>query len=280
MRTIHLILQKLIPHHLLSRSTSAVANCNWPWMKNLLIKLFIRYFKVDMSEAVDADPTAYACFNDFFTRSLRPGVRSICADPDAVISPADGTISQIGSVDEGRILQATSHLYSLHTLLGESDARSARFRDGKFVTIYLSPRDYHRIHAPQTGTLVDSVYLPGSLFSVNPHTVNNLPDLFLRNERLVTVFESSFGCLAVVMVGAMIVAGIHSVWRGECYPPGRVTNDTISAPIHLAKGAELGRFQLGSTVILLFSPNSLRWLDHLAAGDSLQMGQKIGSLTD
>lgn len=273
-----LLLQKLIPHHLLSRTTSAIANCNWYWLKNLLIKLFIRYFRVDMSEAVEVDATAYACFNDFFTRELKPGVRPTCADADAVISPVDGMVSQVGSAVDGRILQAKDVHYSLHTLLGESDSRSDRFRNGKFITIYLSPRDYHRIHAPLAGRLVDSIYLPGRLFSVNPYTVQNLPDLFLRNERLVTVFESAFGSFALVMVGAMIVAGIQSVWRGKCYPPGQVTIDRIDEPFHIEKGAEVGRFQLGSTVILLFSPDSLHWLDHFAVGESVRVGQKIGLL--
>lgn len=278
MRINTLFLQKLIPHHLLSRTTGVIADCNWSWLKNLLIKLFIRYFDVDMSEATDSDATAYASFNDFFTRSLKPEVRPVCAESGAVISPVDGVISQIGRAADDNILQAKDFCYSLYTLLGESKSRSDRFRNGKFITIYLSPRDYHRIHAPLAGKLLESVYLPGRLFSVDPYTTLNLPNIFLRNERLVTVFKTAFGSLAVVMVGAMIVAGIRSVWRGDCYPPGRVTTETISEPFYAEKGAELGRFQLGSTVILLFSPDSIDWLEHLAAGDSLQMGEKIGSM--
>jgi len=280
MRYLSLLLQKLIPHHLLSRTTGAIASSDWPWLKNLLIKLFIRHFNVDMSEAAESDSTAYASFNDFFSRPLQPGARAICADPNTVVAPVDGVISQIGSAQEGNILQAKDIQYSLHTLLGGSLSRSDRFRNGKFITIYLSPRDYHRVHAPLAGTLVDSVYLPGKLFSVDPYAVHHLPNLFLRNERLVTVFETAFGSLAVVMVGAMIVAGIQSVWRGERYPPGRVTTDTISEPLAFNKGAELGRFQLGSTVILIFSPESLDWFEHLADGVSIQMGQKIGLMRD
>jgi|TARA_B100000315_G_scaffold260751_1_gene324795 phosphatidylserine decarboxylase len=276
----HLLLQKLTPHHLLARSTGALADCNWRWLKNLLIKLFIRSFGVDMSEAANPDPNAYANFNDFFTRPLRSGARSIDAGANTVVSPVDGAISQIGSADDSSLLQAKNLYYSLHALLGESRARSDRFRNGKFITIYLSPRDYHRIHAPLAGRLVESIYLPGTLFAVDPYTVHNLPNIFLRNERLVTVFETAFGSMALVMVGAMIVAGIQSVWRGGCYPPGRVTTDTVGASMQLEKGAELGRFQLGSTVILLFSPGSLSWSDNLAAGQSIRMGQSIASLQD
>ena len=276
MKYLSFLAQKLVPHHLLSRTTGVLADSSWPWLKNLLIKLFVRYFKVDMSEAVNSDPTAYGSFNEFFTRPLKPEARSICRDAGAVISPVDGVVSEVGTADGENILQVKNFSYSLHTLLGDSSSRSEVFRNGRFITLYLSPKDYHRVHAPLTGTLVDSIYVPGKLFSVDPYTVNNLPNLFLRNERLVTVYETAFGALALVMVGAMIVAGIQSVWRGSCYPPGKVTTDTISKPLQLDKGAEMGRFQLGSTVILLFSSNSLQWLEHLCAGDSVRMGQKIG----
>jgi phosphatidylserine decarboxylase len=276
MKYLSFLAQKLVPHHLLSRTTGVLADSSWPWLKNLLIKLFVSYFKVDMSEAVKSDPTAYTSFNEFFTRPLKPAVRPVCQDSDAIISPVDGVVSEVGTADGENILQVKNFSYSLHTLLGDSSSRSQAFRNGRFITLYLSPRDYHRVHAPLTGTLVDSIYVPGKLFSVDAYTVNNLPNLFLRNERLVTVYETAFGRLALVMVGAMIVAGIQSVWRGACYPPGKVTTDSISEPLRLDKGAEVGRFQLGSTVILLFSSDSLQWLEHISAGDSVRMGQKIG----
>jgi len=231
-----------------------------------------------MSEALDPNLASYRSFNAFFTRALRPGARTI--DSSAIVSPADGAISQLGPIEGERIFQAKGQAFSTLELLGGDAQMAALFENGSFATIYLSPRDYHRVHMPCVGTLRQTIYIPGRLFSVNQLTAANVPRLFARNERLVCLFDTAHGPMALVLVGAMIVAGIETVWDGQVAPP--LTNSTPSRkdfsanPIQLEKAAEMGRFKLGSTAILLFGRNAIQWQAALAAGTPVRMGQKLG----
>ncbi|TWI52402.1 phosphatidylserine decarboxylase [Pseudomonas duriflava] len=274
--------QHILPHHLLSRMIGCVAECRMPWLKNALTAWFARRYAVDMRQAEVEDLTAYENFNAFFTRSLKPDARPLPADPDAIVSPSDGEVSQIGHVEHGRIFQAKGHSYSLLELLGGDAERAAPFMGGSFATIYLSPKDYHRVHMPVAGTLREMVYVPGKIFSVNHLTAENVPELFARNERVVCLFDTEHGPMAMVLVGAMIVASIETTWAGLVTPPKRMLRTTrydeaARAPIHLEKGQEMGRFKLGSTVIVLFGPDQIRWAQELGAFSTVNMGQQIGS---
>lgn len=276
-------LQYVLPHHYLSRLVGRLAECEKPAIKNRLIRAFIRRYQVDMSQAVQQSAEDYRNFNDFFTRALVPGARPIDELPEGVASPADGAISQLGSITHGRIFQAKGQDYSLYELLGGDSQRAAPFMNGSFATVYLSPRDYHRVHMPYGGTLREMVYVPGKLFSVNQTTAENVPELFARNERLVCIFDTDRGPMAVILVGAMIVAGIETVWAGEIAPVrSRLRHFDYSAqgrqPIQLNKGDELGRFKLGSTAIVLFGPDNCTWNKQLTAGSAVQMGQNMGQL--
>lgn len=273
--------QYLLPHHLLSRLIGCVAECRIGWLKNRLISWFVRQYQVDMSQAQIEDPCAYEHFNAFFTRALKDGARPLDQTPGAILCPADGAISQLGSIEHGRIFQAKGHSFSTTELLGGDSERAAPFMGGQFATVYLSPRDYHRVHMPLAGTLKEMIYVPGRLFSVNQTTAENVPELFARNERVVCLFDTERGPMAVVLVGAMIVASVETVWAGLVTPPRRTLRSTrydaeARAPIELAKGAELGRFKLGSTAIVLFGPNQVRWAEELGAGSSVHMGQLLG----
>lgn len=271
-----------LPHHALSRLVLAATRCETPWWKQLLISAFLRRFDVNLAEAAQPDARAYPSFNAFFTRALRAGARDVVPDADRIACPVDGHVSQAGSVEGDRIFQAKGRDYSLQELVGGDPALAARFAGGTFATLYLSPRDYHRIHMPLDGTLTETVYVPGRLFSVAPHTVNTVPRVFARNERLVAVFETAAGPMAMVLVGALFVACIETVWAGVVTPPhGRRVRrqDFRNAPVTLARGAEMGRFNMGSTVILLFGPQRVAWDAQLAADRPVRMGQAIGRLT-
>lgn len=274
--------QYLLPHHLISRAAGALAECRVGWVKNTFIKWFARHFQVDMRQALVEDPTAYEHFNAFFTRALKDGARPLDTTPGAILSPADGTVSQLGAIEHGRIFQAKGHSYSLLELLGGNPDIAAPFMGGEFATIYLSPKDYHRVHMPLGGTLREMIYVPGRIFSVNQVTAENVPELFARNERVVCLFDTELGPMAVVLVGAMIVASIETVWAGLVTPPKRTLrswryDEAARAPVYLEKGAELGRFKLGSTAIVLFGPQQARWSEDLAALSPVLMGQAIGS---
>ena len=275
MDTAFIILQYLLPQHLLSRLVGKLAECRLPWLKNLLIRRFITQYKVDMSEAVDSAPEAYANFNAFFTRALKDGARPIADAP--VVCPADGAISQLGEINRGRIFQAKGQDYSLQTLLGDDKALTAEFDGGSFATIYLSPRDYHRVHMPADGTLRSMTYVPGKLFSVNTTTAENVRSLFARNERAICVFDTEFGPMAMILVGAMIVAGIETVWDGQVAPPPRqlTTRSYPQEAPTLKKGEEMGRFKLGSTVILLFGKDKIDWLDKFEALTPTRLGEAL-----
>ena len=228
-----------------------------------------------MSEAVESAPEAYANFNAFFTRALKDGARPIADAP--VVCPADGAISQLGEINRGRIFQAKGQDYSLQTLLGDDKALTAEFDGGSFATIYLSPRDYHRVHMPVDGTLRSMTYVPGKLFSVNTTTAENVRSLFARNERAICVFDTEFGPMAMILVGAMIVAGIETVWDGQVAPPPRqlTTRSYPQEAPTLKKGEEMGRFKLGSTVILLFGKDKIDWLDKFEALTPTRLGEAL-----
>jgi phosphatidylserine decarboxylase len=268
-----------LPHHAISRLTFRLSRIEAPWFKNLFIRVFAWYFNVDWSEALHPRPEGYRHFNAFFTRALREDARPITADETTVICPADGFISQIGAVDGDAVFQAKGHAFGVTTLLGGDEARAAPFSDGKFVTVYLSPRDYHRVHMPLAGTLRETVYVPGRLFSVAPHTTRTIPALFARNERLVSIFDTEAGPMAVVLVGAINVAAIETVWSGLVTPPHRARIKVKSyegSNISLERGAELGRFNMGSTVILLFTGQRVSWQQDLRAEQRVLMGQQLG----
>ena len=270
--------QYLLPQHLLSRLAGGLANCTWSWVKNPFINWFVKRYQVDMSQAVEPDPTAYRCFNDFFTRALLPDARPLDEGEASILCPADGAISQLGKIEHGRIFQAKGQSFSVLELLGGNPAHAEQFQGGEFATVYLSPSDYHRVHMPLGGTLRDMIYVPGKLFSVNQTTAENVPELFARNERVVCLFDTDAGPMAVVLVGAMIVASVETVWAGLVAPPQRQLRSEAyghSAP-ELERGAEMGRFKLGSTAIVLFAPGRARWDEHLTAGSLVRMGQKMG----
>ena len=269
---------RLLPAHALSRLVYRLSRCRLPWVKNALIDLYLRLFDIDLSEARESDPHAYASWNAFFTRALRDDARPVDSAPEAIVSPVDGRVSEIGSLEGDRVLQAKGRHYSLQALIGdEADARP--YADGRFATVYLSPRDYHRIHMPCRGRLRRMRYIPGRLFSVAPHTVNAIDALFARNERVVCHFDTKAGPMTVVLVGAVNVGAMETCWHGPVTPPyGREVQewDYADRELVLDKGQELGRFNLGSTVILLFPRDRAEWLDGLHAGSRVRMGERIG----
>lgn len=272
-------LQYVLPHHALSRLVGWFARCPWPWVHQPLIRAFTRVFGVDLSEAERARPEDYASFNDFFTRALRPGARPVPDTTDVIACPADGTLSRCGRIRGSDLLQAKGHAYSLLELLGDDPALASEFINGSFATIYLAPRDYHRVHMPIGGRLRGWTHVPGRLFSVNETTTHRVPRLFARNERVVTVFDTAAGPMAVVLVGAMIVAGIETVFGGQHTPlPRRIEHHRAGPQPELATGDELGRFLLGSTVIVLLPEGAGRWREGLQARTPVRMGEPLGWL--
>lgn len=281
---IFLASQYASPHHLVSRLMGLASDCRTAAVKNWMISTFVRRYGVDMTEALVQDPLAFETFNAFFTRELRPDARPLAAEPHSILCPADGAISQLGPIEQGRIFQAKGHSYGLTSLLGGDENRAAPFTDGEFATVYLSPRDYHRVHMPCAGTLREMVHVPGRLFSVNPLTASHVPELFARNERVVCIFDTEYGPMALVLVGAMIVASIETVWAGLVTPHKNKVrsvryDDAGRAPIHLEKGAEMGRFLLGSTVIVLFGQDRVRWAGTSGARGPVRMGELLAQPT-
>lgn len=276
-------LQHLLPQHGISRLVLAATRSRSPAFKNALIRLFVRGFRPDMSDAVETEPTAYASFNEFFTRALRPESRPIDPDPRAIVSPVDGTVSEAGLLSEDRILQAKGHDYTLRALLGGNAAWERSFIGGTFATIYLAPYNYHRIHMALGGELRESFYVPGRLFSVNRTTAQLVPGLFARNERVFCGFDSGGMPWAIILVGALNVGSMATVWHGDVTPRWHRTLTPLPvtdgfAPLNLAKGDEMARFNMGSTIILLFPPGAAEWSASLAAGKTVRMGQRIGTL--
>jgi phosphatidylserine decarboxylase len=276
------MVQHLLPHTLLT--ALMYHSTRWrfaPW-KNWQIRWFIGRYGVDIAEALHADARDYTHFNAFFTRALRPGSRPLEGGAETIVSPADGTVSAIGVIQSASLLQAKGQHYSLHSLLGEVDARTAAFEDGCFASLYLSPRDYHRVHMPVDGRLCEMIYIPGRLFSVNSATARAVPRLFTRNERLVCLFETALGPMALILVGAMLVSGMETVWAGPVAPPHgqamRSWRYEGNDAIELSRGEEMGRFNTGSTVIVLFPRASVHWQAALQAGDALRMGQALAKV--
>jgi len=274
--------QYLWPQRMLTGLTHRVTRARLPWFKNALIRGFVRHFRVDLAEALEPDAEAYPDFNAFSTRSLKPGARPVAAGDRVTCCPVDGAVSQIGVADDDRLVQAKGRTFSLAALLGGDPERAWPFRGGAFATLYLSPRDYHRIHMPLAGRLREMVHVPGKLFSVSPLTTRTVPDLFARNERVAALFDTPAGPMAVVLVGAINVASIETVWAGAITPPLGTTIRHWTYPpngegaVRLDKGAELGRFNMGSTVILLFGRDAVRWEPSIRPGATVRMGQALG----
>ncbi|PRD19524.1 UNVERIFIED_CONTAM: psd [Trichonephila clavipes] len=279
-------MQYAMPKHFISRMVGKLAAAKAGGLTTALIKLFIKQYKIDMSEAKYPDPAHYKTFNEFFTRPLKEGIRPLAEDSDIIAHPVDGAISQLGDVVDGQIIQAKGHDYSLQALLGGKEEDTAPFLGGKFATIYLAPKDYHRIHMPVDGTLSKMIYVPGDLFSVNPLTAQNVPNLFARNERVVAIFETEIGPLAMVLVGATIVASIETIWAGTVTPPAGKDVFSWNYPttgdnaITLKKGEEMGRFKLGSTVILAWGANQAEFLSDQHPETVTRMGTPFAKIND
>ena len=271
----------VLPHRLLSSLARALAYSDSPRTSRWLIDTVTRRFGVDLSEAANADPRGYPTFNAFFTRALKPGARTPDPDPNALLMPADGRISQCGAIEDDRIFQAKGQSFTAAELLG-SEAAAAPYANGLFATVYLSPKDYHRVHMPWTGRLRETVHVPGRLFSVGPDAVARVPRLFARNERLVCHFDTDFGPMAVVMVGALLVSGVETVWSGEVIPPygGRIAAQNWSADdIVLERFEEMARFNYGSTVIVLLPPGVATLDPALDAEGPVRLGQRLATRT-
>lgn len=267
-----------LPQHFLSRLAAKLAECRIVWIKNFFINFFIKKFNINLNEIKTTDLDAYINFNAFFIRELNAAARTIDADPKAIVSPADGTICALGEITDNILIQAKGINYSLEKLLGKQEHLVAEFRHGNFMTIYLSPKDYHRVHMPTDGKLIEMFYIPGRLFSVNAFSNENIPGLFARNERLIMRFDTILGPMVLIMVGAMLVAGIHTKWTGKITPnPYKATRswDFSAKDEFIKKGEELGHFQYGSTVILLFPENKIAWTKNTS---SILLGQEIGRI--
>lgn len=273
--------QYILPHHALSRLMSKLTHSENKTWKNLFIKQIIRYYGVNMDEALTPDINAYDSFNTFFTRELKPGARPRSTETNAIISPADGAVSQAGNITEGEIFQAKGKSFTATDLLGGSAERAAPFNNGVFTTIYLSPKDYHRLHMPLTGVLREMVHIPGRLFSVNPATVNSVPKLFARNERVAAIFDTDAGPMALILVGAIFVSSVETVWHGVVTPPS--VSEVKSWQYHdnvptLKIGEEMGRFNMGSTIIVLFGKDKAQWDDGFKTEKTVKQGELIGRL--
>ncbi len=274
--------QYVTPQLAVSRLAGRLADSeSTPVLKNRVIKWFIGRYGVNMSEAAEPDFTAYPTFNAFFTRALKPGARTIDPAPETLTSPVDGAISQIGQISTDRVFQAKGQSFSLTELLGGDDERAEPFREGEFATIYLSPKDYHRIHMPMAATLTEMVYVPGKLFSVNPVTAENVPNLFARNERVACLFDTDAGPMAMVLVGAMIVGSVETTWAGVVAPnSGKVAQWQYRGDdaVQFEKGQEMGRFRLGSTVVLVMPKGAVKWQPNQVAEKTVQLGEAFGKL--
>lgn len=282
LRRLYLLLQHSLPHKALTRLALWVTRIRWRPIKNWQIRRFAKRFRIDLHEAESADPNHYASFDAFFTRALKPGARAADADPNAVLLPADGRISAVGRIEADRIFQAKGRSFSLRELLGD-DTHVADYTDGSFATVYLQPRNYHRVHMPLTGRLLETLYIPGRLYSVAPVTVGGVQRLFARNERLICHFRTEAGPMALILVGAMLVAGIETVWGGmeTEHPDGRPERKDYgqrSPAITLERFAEAGRFHMGSTAIALFARDSVA-LDAFDPGQPVKVGERLGTIT-
>ncbi|AWK13465.1 archaetidylserine decarboxylase [Candidatus Fukatsuia symbiotica] len=275
-------LQYLLPKQWLTLLAGWGADKQAGWLTQLAIKTFSRYYKVDMKDAQNPEFSSYHSFNEFFVRPLHADARPIAAGDQVLVQPADGTISQLGTIRDGQILQAKEHNYSLEALLAGNYQLAAEFQNGQFITTYLAPHDYHRVHMPCYGVLREMIYVPGDLFSVNPLTTANIPNLFARNERVICIFDTAFGTMAQILVGATVVGSIETVWAGSVTPPreGVIRRWTYPAAgdegaIVLEKGQEMGHFKLGSTVINLFAENKVYLAVQLSNGSITRVGEPL-----
>lgn len=273
-------LQYLLPQHFLSRLVWSLARTRINWLKRVLIRTFLRHYPVAISEAERADPLAYDSFNDFFTRRLKQGARPIDDSPASAVSPVDGYVSQAGALESGSLLQAKGINYSAGELLGGDPALAAQFAGGAFATLYLAPHNYHRVHMPLAGTLRVARHVPGDLFSVNAATAEGVPGLFARNERIACIFDTAAGPMAIVLVGALFVGSMSLAWEGEMrrLHPRLMRDLPVRPVIALDKGAELGWFNMGSTVILVFAGQGPALVPGLAPGRPVRMGEPIATL--
>jgi len=273
-----------MPKHAISRLVGKFAAAEAGWLTTKATAWFIKAYNINMSEAKLKNPEDFKTFNDFFTRELEDGARTIDEDSSTICYPVDGAISQQGDIENGQLIQAKGFNYSLTSLLGGNEEDAKPFENGKFSCIYLAPKDYHRIHMPMAATLRKMIYVPGELFSVNPLTAQNVPDLFARNERVVAIFDTEFGSLSMVLVGATIVASIETVWAGTVTPPAGKDVFTWSYPatgvdaIHFKKGDEMGRFKLGSTVVSTFSPNMIEFNPNAGPETVTRLGEHYADI--
>ncbi|MCL5260360.1 MAG: archaetidylserine decarboxylase [Gammaproteobacteria bacterium] len=273
-----IIIQYITPQHLISRLIGKLASSHLPWLKNLFIKIFLQKYPVNMQEAIEPNPFNYKTFNDFFTRALKEEARPIAHIKNSYISPVDGTILQFGNIEE-ELIKAKGFAFTANTLLGDK-AIAEKFRNGNFLVIYLAPHNYHRIHLPIYGKLENMFYVPGKLFSVRPEHIDTIENIFARNERVVNIFSTSAGTMAVVLVGAMIVGSIETTWHGVVTPNSSsqiASWDYTKQYYTFDQGTEIGKFKLGSTVILLFTKDTITWSDKIKINQPIKMGEIIGS---
>jgi len=290
MGTLFVTLQYLLPHHLLCRLIHAVTRVRTPWIKNALIGAFMHAFQPDMRDAAQSEPLGYESFNAFFTRALKAHARPLDPEPHRIVSPCDGTLSIAGTLQADQMVQAKGHRFGLNALLAADAPLSERLRDGRYATIYLAPYNYHRLHMPLSGRLRSAWHVPGRVFSVNRVTVSQVPGLFARNERVVCVFDGEYGPFVVVLVGALFVGSMSTVWHGDVTPwrgarhaPGPAPGTHSLTPIAgsdpwLPRGAEFARFNMGSTIVMLLPPGLAEWDAPLPPGLRVAVGQGLGSL--
>ncbi|MFC0322612.1 archaetidylserine decarboxylase [Gallibacterium melopsittaci] len=272
----------VLPQFWVTRAAGWLAEKQWGAVTHAIIRLFIKKYRINMQEALYSDAKDYVSFNQFFIRPLRDGVRPINQDPNALCLPADGRVSQLGMIEEDRLIQAKGHYFSLTDLLAGDTELSTTFKNGQFITTYLSPKDYHRVHMPCAGTLRKMIYVPGELYSVNPFLAEHIPHLFSRNERVICLFETEFGPMVQILVGATITASISTVWAGVINPPrpSEIQNwhypaKGESGEIQLEKGQEMGAFRLGSTVINIFAENQVEFAAYLHQDTAVRVGELL-----
>ncbi len=273
-----ILMQYLVPQRALSWLSGVLCNCRWRWWKNWQINFLIKQYGADLQAAKLENIDDYPTFNSFFTRALKPELRPITQGNHQIACPVDGTISQIGKIEHDLLLQAKGFYFNLTALLGGSETHANTFLAGNYATIYLAPKDYHRVHMPLTGTLRETIYIPGKLFSVNQLTSQHIPQLFSRNERLVCLFDTTAGPMAIILVGAMLVSGIQIAWSTENVYAKTIKSTRYPNPITIERGSELGHFKMGSTVIVLFSKGIAEWSSQLEPATAVKMGQLLGTM--
>nr|WP_314739711.1 archaetidylserine decarboxylase [uncultured Haemophilus sp.] len=274
----------LLPQLSITRAAGWLAEQKWGAVTHFIIKLFAQKYKVNLDEAEKSQPSDYQTFNEFFIRPLKAGVRPIVEGEKAIALPADGRVSEYGKIVDNQLIQAKGHFFTLETLLANDAEMAEKFKDGDFITTYLSPSDYHRVHMPCDATLRKMIYVPGELFSVNPFLAEHVPNLFARNERVICEFDTEFGPMVQILVGATVTASMSTVWAGVINPPR--PNEVVEyhyettgeKAIHLKKGEEMGAFRLGSTVINLFPKNTISFADEIQTGNTTRMGELLGML--